>query len=105
MRNIISCLIVGVCIGASAAADDVRVRGKTVKEWSAALKSDNAKVRYQAVAALYDEGADASPLVKELIPLRYGVDSEIDCQIDDPGNPKPPAIPYRLVMGPRRMCS
>jgi HEAT repeat protein len=52
-----------------AAAQDVKVGDKTVKQWVAALKHSEPRVRYQAVAALHAEGADAAPLVKELTPL------------------------------------
>ncbi|MBI1832916.1 MAG: HEAT repeat domain-containing protein [Planctomycetes bacterium] len=54
---------------ASASAQDVKVANKTIKQWSAAMRSSDARVRYKAVAELYEEGADAAPLVKELIPL------------------------------------
>jgi len=54
---------------ASASAQDVKVADKTIKQWSAALRSSEARVRYKAVAELYEHGADAAPLVKELIPL------------------------------------
>src|SRR5947209_7776233 len=68
MRYLLALLIVCVSVIPSAAQDE-KVAGKTVKEWSAAFKSTDARVRFKAVAALFEEGADAAPLVKELIPL------------------------------------
>lgn len=62
-------IIIGICIPSIALAQDGKVGGKTAKEWSAALKHTDPRIRYKAVAALYEEGVDAAPLVKELIPL------------------------------------
>jgi HEAT repeat protein len=67
MRSLLALLIIGLAITPSLAQD--KVGGKTLKQWSTSLKHSEARVRYQAVAALYEEGADAAPLVKELIPL------------------------------------
>lgn len=58
-----------IFLASPAWAQDVKIRNKAIKEWSAALKHPDFRVRYQAVAALYEEGAEAAPLVKELIPL------------------------------------
>lgn len=68
MRYVLTFLICAV-VHASAIAQDAKVGGKTAKEWSASLKHSDPRTRYKAVAALYEEGADAAPLVKELIPL------------------------------------
>jgi HEAT repeat protein len=68
MRPLIAILLVCIC-AVPCAAQDEKIGGKTVKQWTAALRSSESRVRFQAVAGLYEEGAEAAPLVKELIPL------------------------------------
>ncbi len=63
------CICALLCILASAlpaAAQDGKVGNKSLKQWSAALKHEQVKVRYQTLAALHEAGADAAPLAKEV---------------------------------------
>lgn len=68
MRLLFAMSIALTCVAPSAAQDE-KIAGKTIKQWSAALRSGEARTRYQALAALYEAGEEASPLLKEMIPL------------------------------------
>ena len=50
-------------------AQDETYQGKTVKQWTAALKHSDPRVRFQALAALSEAGADAEPAAVEVARL------------------------------------
>lgn len=66
MRCLCAFLCILACALLSARAQDVKVGNKTLKQWSAALKHDQAKVRYQTLVALYEAGEDAARLAKDV---------------------------------------
>jgi HEAT repeat protein len=61
-------VLAGTASAQSAFAQDT-YQGKTVKEWTLALKSKNPQERLQALAGLSEAGADAAPAVDEMIKL------------------------------------
>ena len=68
MRYCTAVFLMSACVH-TAAGQEVKVGDKTLKQWAVLLKHSEPRIRYQAVAALYAEGAEAAPLVKELMPL------------------------------------
>src|ERR1700683_1450356 len=63
------CMVAWTVLAGAALAQDTAFQGKTVKEWTEALKRKDANVRYQALAALYEAGAEAGPALAEIVKL------------------------------------
>jgi HEAT repeat protein len=69
------CVVVWAVLAGAVSAQDATYQGKTVAEWTKALKRKDADVRYQALAALYEAGAEAGPAMAEVVKLLK--DSEV----------------------------
>lgn len=67
MRAWLCLLALLMLAGIACAEDDPVYQGKTVKEWTAALKHKDPRVRLQALAALNEAGADAAPATAEIV--------------------------------------
>ena len=59
-------LVAWALLAGSALAQDATYQGKTVKQWTAALKNSDPRVRFQALAALSEAGADAEPAAAQV---------------------------------------
>ncbi len=63
------CIVTWAVLAGSACAQDATYQGKTVKQWTEALKRKDAGLRYQALGALHEAGTDAGPAATEVAKL------------------------------------